>query len=117
MCGETSLRLSETPSTSVSNPMRITDISVTQQMEIMLQYFDNTLCSVHCVFFKLESIERATAKQLFVVIDKHIQQPGPLSYEHLICLGQTRVLFSYFHQVGKGYYHNSSWQCRYRMFV
>ena len=63
------------------------DISVTQQMAIMLRFFYNTLGSIRCVFFKLESIERATAEQLFQLIDKHIQQSGPLSYDNLIALG------------------------------
>ena len=39
------------------------------------------------MFFKLESIERATAEQLFLLIDKHIQQSGPLSYDNVIGLG------------------------------
>ena len=63
------------------------DILVTQQMAIMLRFFYNTLGSIRCVFFKLESIERATAEQLFQLIDKHIQQSDPLSYDNLIALG------------------------------
>ena len=61
-----------------------TDIPVTQQMAIMLRFFDNTLGTVRCVFFMLESIRRATAEQL---IDKHFQESGPLSYDNIIGLG------------------------------
>ena len=65
----------------------ITDISVTQQRAIMLRFFDNTLGSVRCVFFKLESVGRATAELLFQLIDKHFQESGVLRYNHLVGLG------------------------------
>ena len=48
-----------------------TDITVTQQAAIMLRFFDNTQGQVRCVFFALESVERATAELLFNAIDKH----------------------------------------------
>ena len=64
-----------------------TDISVTQQMPIMLRFFDNALGIVRCVFFTLENIERATAEQIFQLIDKHFQQGGSLSYDNLVGLG------------------------------
>ena len=64
-----------------------TDISVTQQIAIMLRFFDNTLGSVRCIFFKLESVERATAELLFQLIDKHLQESGVLRYDHLVGLG------------------------------
>ena len=50
------------------------DITVTQQAAIMLRFFDNTQGQVRCVFFALESVERATAELLFNTIDKHFQE-------------------------------------------
>ena len=64
-----------------------TDISVTQQAAIMLRFFDNTLGRVRCVFFTLESVERATAELLFEAIDRHFQGSDVLSYEALVGLG------------------------------
>ena len=64
-----------------------TDMSVTQQMAIMLRFFDNSHGSVRCVFFRLESVERATADQLFLHIDKNIREENHLSYDKLIGLG------------------------------
>ena len=64
-----------------------TDISVTQQMAIMLRFFDNSLGVVRCVFFKLEGVERATAEQLYLLIDKHFQTSDTLKYDYLVGLG------------------------------
>ena len=47
-----------------------TDIIVAQQAAIMLRFIDNTQGQVRCVFFALESVERATAELLFNAIDK-----------------------------------------------
>ena len=47
------------------------DVTVTQQMAIMLRFFDNSCGAVRCVFLKLEAVLRATAEQLYGVIDKH----------------------------------------------
>ena len=53
----------------------------------MLRFFDNTLGRVRCVFFTLESVERATAELLFEAIDRHFQGSDVLSYEALVGLG------------------------------
>ena len=53
----------------------------------MLRFFDNGLGCVCSVFFRLESLERATAEQLFLKIDKNISQTQSLSYDKLVCLG------------------------------
>ena len=50
-----------------------TDITVIQQAAIMLRFLDNTQGQVRCVFFALESVDRATAGLLFNAIDKHFQ--------------------------------------------
>ena len=60
-----------------------TDTSVTQQLAIMLRFFDNTLGSVCCVFFTMESLDRATAELLFQGIDKHFQVSNSLNYNNL----------------------------------
>ena len=57
------------------------DITVTQQAAIMLKFFDNTQGQVKCVFFALESVERATAELLFNTIDKHFQESTTLLYD------------------------------------
>ena len=49
-----------------------TDITVTQQAAIMLRFFDNTQGQERCVFFALESVERATAELLFKSIFKNL---------------------------------------------
>ena len=54
-----------------------TDITITQQAAIMLRFFDNTQGQVRCIFFALESVERATAELLFNAIDKHFQDLLP----------------------------------------
>ena len=54
-----------------------TDITVTQQAAIMLRFFDNTQGQVRCVFFALESVERATAELLFNAIDSIFKNPLP----------------------------------------
>lgn len=64
-----------------------TDISVSQQMAVMLRLFDNTSGCVRCVFFALESVEQATAEVLFQAIHKHFQLPLTLSYSNLVGLG------------------------------
>ena len=53
----------------------------------MLWFFNNTQGQVRCVFFALESIERATAELLFNVIDKHFQESTTLLYDNLVILG------------------------------
>ena len=53
----------------------------------MLRFFDNGLGCVLSVFFHLESLERATAEQLFLKIDKNISQTQSLSYDKLVGLG------------------------------
>ena len=55
-----------------------TYITVTQQAAIILQFFDNTQGQVGCVFFALESVDRATAGLLFNAIDKHFQESATL---------------------------------------
>ena len=64
-----------------------TDISVTQQMAILLRFFDNKSERVRSDFFALESVERATAEVLFQAVDKHFQLPLTLSYSNLVGLG------------------------------
>ena len=66
----------------------ITDITVTQQAAIMLLFFDNTEGQVICVFFALESVERATAELLFNATDKHFQECTTLLYDNLVRLEQ-----------------------------
>ena len=64
-----------------------TDISITQQMAIMLRFFDNKLGRVQCFFFALESVQRATGELLFEAIDKHFQNSVRFCYDNLIGLG------------------------------
>ena len=42
---------------------------------------------MRCVFFALESVERATAELLFNAINKHFQESITLLYDNLIGLG------------------------------
>ena len=42
---------------------------------------------MRCVFFALESVERATAELLFNEIDKHFQESTALLYDNLVGLG------------------------------
>ena len=42
---------------------------------------------MRCVFFALESVERATAELLFNAIDKHFQESTTLLYDNLVGLG------------------------------
>ena len=42
---------------------------------------------MRCVFFALESVERATAELLFNTIDKHLQESTTLLDDNLIGLG------------------------------
>ena len=53
----------------------------------MLRFFDGKSGCVRCVFFALESVQRATAEVLFQAIDKHFQLPLTLSYSNLVGLG------------------------------
>ena len=64
-----------------------TDITITQQAAIMLRFFGNTQGQVRCIFFSLESVERATAELLFNAIDKHFQESTTLLYGNLVGLG------------------------------
>ena len=63
-----------------------TDIPITQQAAIMLQFFDNTQRQVSCVIFSLENVERATAELLFNAMDKHFQESTTLLYDNLVGL-------------------------------
>ena len=48
---------------------------------------------MRCVFFALESVERATAELLFNAIDKHFQESTTLLYDNLVRLGDgTNVM-------------------------
>ena len=53
----------------------------------MLRFFDNSQGQVRCVFFSLESVERATTELLFNAIDKHFQESITLFYDNLVGLG------------------------------
>ena len=64
-----------------------TDLTVNQQMAIMLGFFENSCGAVQCLFFKLEAVPRATAEQLYELINKHFQGSDILNYEHLVGLG------------------------------
>ena len=64
-----------------------TDITITQQVAIMLQFFDNTPGQVRCVFFALESVERATAEVPFNAVNKYFQESTILIYDNLVGLG------------------------------
>ena len=46
---------------------------------------------MRCVFFALESVERATAELLFNAIDKHFQEFTTLLYDNLVGLGTDGV--------------------------
>ena len=53
----------------------------------MLRYFDNTEGRVRCVFFKLESVEKADADGLFQANHQNFTAEGPLRYDNLVGLG------------------------------
>ena len=57
----------------------------------MLRFFGNTQGQVRCVFFVLESVERATAELLFNAIDKHFQESTTLLYDNFVGLGTDGV--------------------------
>ena len=64
-----------------------TDITVYQQMGIMLRYFDNTNGKVSCIFYKLEPITKADAEGIFAAIDKNFDDTGPICYANLVGVG------------------------------
>ena len=64
-----------------------TDITVYQQMGIMLRYFDNTDGKVFCIFYKLEPITTADAEGIFKAIDQNFCDSGPLCYANLVGVG------------------------------
>ena len=72
---------------TASKLMRQLILTVTQQAAIMLRFFDNTQGQTRCVFFTLESVERATPELLFNAIDKHFQESTTLLYDNLVGLG------------------------------
>jgi hypothetical protein len=57
-----------------------TDITVYQQMGIMLRYFDNMDGKVCCIFYKLEPIVSADAEGIFAAIDQNFDDSGPICY-------------------------------------
>ena len=57
-----------------------TDITVYQQMGIMLHYFDNTDGKVYCIFYQLEPIGSADAEGIFTTIDHNSSDSGPICY-------------------------------------
>ena len=57
------------------------------QAAVMLRFFDNTQEQVRCVFFALESVEKATAELLVNAIDKHFQESTTLLYDNLVGFG------------------------------
>ena len=64
-----------------------TDITVHQQCGIMLRYFDNTEGKVRCIFFKLETVQKADAEGLFQVLDRNFTDEGCLCYANLVGMG------------------------------
>ena len=64
-----------------------TDITVYQQMGIMLRYFDNTNGKVSCIFYKVEPISKADAEGIFAAIDKNFDDTGPICYANLVGVG------------------------------
>lgn len=63
-----------------------TDITVYQQMGIMLHYFDNTDGKVCCIFYKLEPVTSADAEGIFAAIDQNFNDSGPICYANLVDL-------------------------------
>ena len=57
-----------------------TDITVYQQMGIMLHYFDNMDSKVYCIFYKLEPIISADTEGIFAAIDQNFDDSGPICY-------------------------------------
>ena len=64
-----------------------TDITVYQQMGIMLRYFDNTDGKICCIFYKLEPITNADAEGIFTAIDQNFCDSGPICYANLVGVG------------------------------
>ena len=63
-----------------------TDITVYQQMGIMIRYFDNVLGEVRTSFLKLEPVREANAECLFEAINKNFGD-SPLNYGNLVGVG------------------------------
>lgn len=66
-----------------------TDITVYQQMGIMLLYFDDVDGKVCCVFYKLEPVisSSADAEGIFAAIDRNFDDSGPICYANLVGMG------------------------------
>ena len=64
-----------------------TDITVYEQMGIMLRYFDNTDGKVCCMFYKLEPIISADAEGIFSAIDQNFNDSDPICYSKLVGVG------------------------------
>ena len=64
-----------------------TDVAVNQQCGVMLRFFDNTEGKVRCTFYKLVTLESATAKGIFQCLDKLFSNDGALKYSTLVGLG------------------------------
>ena len=64
-----------------------TDITVNQQCGVMLRFFDNVEGKVKCIFYKLVTLERATAEGIFKALDQLFSEDGPLKYPTLVGLG------------------------------
>ena len=64
-----------------------TDITVNQQCGVMLRFFDNVEGKVKCIFYKLITLESATAEGIFKALDQLFSEDGPLNYPSLVGLG------------------------------
>ena len=53
----------------------------------MLRFFDNTEGKVRCTFYKLVTLESATADGIFQCLDKLFSDDGPLTYSNHVGLG------------------------------
>ena len=49
-----------------------TDITVSQQCGVMLRFFDNVDGKVKCIFYKLVTLESATAEGIFKALDQRM---------------------------------------------
>ena len=64
-----------------------TDIGINQQCGVMLRFFDTTEGKVRCTFYKLVTLESATADGIFQCLDNLFSDDGPLKYSNLVGLG------------------------------
>ena len=86
MIGEIMERISDSQFFSIQID-ESTDITVYQQMGIMLRYFDNNNGKLCCVFYKLEPITNANAESIFAAIDQNFSDSGPICYTNLVGMG------------------------------